>query len=548
MTGGATIAHRRWGVRAALALASLVGAFGLASTAHAEVKRWALLVGADQGFAHETKLAYAEADVDAVADTLTAVGGVASERIVRLKAPTPERLRNTLVDLNLTIQREVRAGVDAVLLVFYSGHGDGETLHLGHATLATDELSKLVRLSPARLKVLVVDACRSGMLTRVKGGRQVAPFRIEVADELRNEGYAIITSSAAGEDAQESEELRSSIFTHHFLAGLRGLGDSNRDGLVTLGETYAYAYEQALKTSSTSMAGSQHATFDYDLRGRADPVLADLRSGDGLAALRLATAGEYLVMHAESNALLWEAVAPRGGASLLLPPGRYHVRLRTNGGVYETDVALVAGDTRPVDSAAMRAVPLAQVVRKGDGARALAMGPSVHGTMHGPLAAGFSPALGGEASFAWDLPHISWAARLGVGRSSASALASNLRSHDLTELSLEVLALYAFDVADWIAVGPLMAVGGAQLWQRIEQAPGCLEACVATRTPRAFLLSAGVWAALSLSRRLALEGRLEAANYTFNRQADTATSGALAPTWRAGTLTWRAGIGLGFRY
>src|SRR5205814_4122811 len=189
----------------------------------------------------------------------------------------------------------------------FSGHSDAQNLHLGADDLSSEELSKLVRLSPAKLKVLLLDSCRSGALTRVKGGHQVPPFQIRVEDQLRFEGYAVITSSSAGEDAQESDALRSSIFTHHFLAALRGPADLNHDGLVTLGEAYAYAYEQALKSSMATVVGSQHATYDYDLHGRADPVLADLRGAHDQGRLILTAPGEYLVMSSDGNAMVLEA-------------------------------------------------------------------------------------------------------------------------------------------------------------------------------------------------------------------------------------------------
>src|SRR3954451_1572440 len=157
-----------------MAIAPLLLGLAHATVAHAEVKRYALLVGANHGYAHEARLQYAESDVSRVADTLGQVAGFASEHVVRLVAPTPARVRGALVDLNLTIQEQVRAGHEAVLFVYYSGHADAQNLHLGPNDLSTEELSKLVRLSPAKLKVLMLDSCRSGTLTRVKGGHQVA--------------------------------------------------------------------------------------------------------------------------------------------------------------------------------------------------------------------------------------------------------------------------------------------------------------------------------------------------------------------------------------
>ena len=242
-----------------LVSAALGGLLALAvlaapAAALAEVKRYAFLVGANRGAAHEVPLRYAESDVNAVAQVLTDLGGFPSERVVRLQGATAPRVRAALMELILTIQRDLRGGGEAVLFAYYSGHADAQNLHLGGTELPTEEISNLVRLSQAKLKVLLLDACRSGALTQVKGGRPVPPFQIGVQDLLRNEGYAIITSSTAGEDSQESQGLRSSVFTHHFLGGLRGLADLNGDRLVTLGEAYSYASEQTLKTSMNTVA------------------------------------------------------------------------------------------------------------------------------------------------------------------------------------------------------------------------------------------------------------------------------------------------------
>src|SRR5919205_1260091 len=88
----------------------ILGLLGRAAPASAEVKRYALLVGANRGHPGEVQLRYAESDVHGVAETLSQLAGFDSERIVRLVAPTPARVRGALVDLSLTIQEQVRAG------------------------------------------------------------------------------------------------------------------------------------------------------------------------------------------------------------------------------------------------------------------------------------------------------------------------------------------------------------------------------------------------------------------------------------------------------
>jgi hypothetical protein len=84
-----------------------------------------------------------------------------------LRGPTPDSVQGALTALN---DRICTRGEPAVLVVFYSGHADALALHLGGGALALERLEQLVRGSAATLRLLIVDACRSGALTRSKGG------------------------------------------------------------------------------------------------------------------------------------------------------------------------------------------------------------------------------------------------------------------------------------------------------------------------------------------------------------------------------------------
>ncbi len=163
-----------------------------------------------------------------------------------------------------------------MLLVYYSGHADAGALHLGGSRLELAELEQLVRGSAAAFRLLVLDSCRSGALTRVKGGTPIPPFDIQLNERVTGEGAVFLTSSSASEDSQESDELKGSFFTHALLSGLLGAADENGDGKVTLDEAYRHAYEATLRASSRTLAGTQHPTFQYDLRGTGDLVLASL--------------------------------------------------------------------------------------------------------------------------------------------------------------------------------------------------------------------------------------------------------------------------------
>lgn len=527
--------------RVCAVLVAFVLTWGKVQAAAAAVERYALLIGVNEGHAQDPRLQYAESDVDNVAQTLEAVGGFRSDRIVRLKNATAEQVRNAVVDLNLLIQRDVSAGTEGVLFVYFSGHGAGGELHLRDTTLSTEELSKLVKLSSAKLKLLMLDACRAGSLTRVKGGRQVAPFQIGIAEQLRNEGFAVITSSAAGEDAQESDTLQSSVFTHHFLGALRGLADENRDGLVTLGEAYGYAYTQSLRSSMTTVVGSQHATFDYDLRGRADPVLANLNAARAEAELVLKEPGDYLIAPLSGPGALVEAHAIEGNTRLRLPAGAYGVRMRTPRRILQTDVALTAGKSKVLTTDEMTALPPALAVRKGEVAATLVHGPSVAGSMHGAVATGFSSTIGAQLGWAFEFPNITLMPRFGVGRAEPVRLPEQIVSHQLTELSLDVAALYVFDLAG-VSVAPLAAIGSALFSQTIERLDGS-----ATARPWALMTSVGAWANWPLAKGFSLETSAELAAFFVRRQSEDTKAGVTS-TPQSGSATYRVSLGLGYRY
>src|SRR5207249_4450049 len=126
-------------------------------------------------------------------------------------------------------------------------HADTEHLHLRGTHLPMDELRRAVADSPAGARVLVLDACRSGALTRVKGGRPAPSFDVRAeAVSGGPQGFVILTSSAAGEASQESDKLGASFFTHYLASALIGASDRNGDGVVTLAEAFSYAADRTV--------------------------------------------------------------------------------------------------------------------------------------------------------------------------------------------------------------------------------------------------------------------------------------------------------------
>lgn len=330
----------------------------------ARAQRYAVVIGNNAGRHHERALEFAERDASRMADVLTSVGSVLPDHLVLVQGANAETARQALIATNERIRAQQEP--PALLVVYYSGHSDAESLHLGDSDLRLSEIEGLVRGSAARLRVLIVDACRSGTLTRSKGGRPAPAIQIRGASTA-GDGVIVLAAAAAGEDAQESPDLGGSFFTHHLLSGLLGAADSNRDGAVSIAEVYKYAYANTLRDSSATLAGSQHPTYRYDIRGQGEVVLTELRAIGARAQLVIPPALDVLVMQGSAaGAMIAEARTPPGSpGTLSVPAGRLFVRARAPRALFEQELVLHSGQTVELVTEKMDRIELARLARKG---------------------------------------------------------------------------------------------------------------------------------------------------------------------------------------
>jgi hypothetical protein len=494
--------RRAAGSLAVLALAALC----LPRAAHAEAARYALVVGHDEGHRDEQSLRYAEDDARRLAEVLVDLGGFAADNVTVLRGPSPDAVQGALIGINDRIRTR---NAPAVLVVFYSGHADALSLHLGTQDLPLERLEQLVRGSAASFRLLIVDACRSGALTRVKGGTAVPAPAIQLAERLPADGLVVWTSSAAHEDAQESDELKGSFFTHHLVSGLLGAADSNGDGAVTLGEAYAHAYEATVRATSRTLAGIQHATYRDEVHGLGDLTLTWLTSrARGLLAF---PAGhDYLVMQGSADgAVVAEVGAHDAERRVSLRGGRYFVRARTAAALLEGTALVVAGGRTTIDESALGRVEYARLVRKGGGhgrADRLEIGYTVRST----VVRDAGPCQGIVGGWAVDLPAFS----VGVRGVACRGTASNaFLDATADQLAAELRAVHAWDFhrTTW-SVGPL--AGLSVLSQRFSS-PG------SAPSRNSFAASAGVTAALSvdLSPRMYFTAELDGITAFFRAQS-----------------------------
>jgi hypothetical protein len=436
---------------------------GLALAAPQEgTRRFAVIVGANEGDHNDGPLRFAERDAERVAEVLEQLGSVYAEDIILLRRPTPDRLRSVFDEVG----RRAAASEDAMVFFYYSGHADADALHLGRYYLPFPELRQAIEDVPAELKVMVVDACRSGELTRVKGAVHAETFQIAARDHLESKGMAIITSSSAGEDAQESDRLRGGVFTHHFVAGLLGAADSSGDRKVSLTEAYRYGYAHTIRTTSKATF-IQHPTYSFEMAGKDDLVLTRLDREEDAGFLVLEEGGEYLIF--ESNAqgdLVSEFTVPSSGR-ISLSPGRYLVRFREADSVREQSLSLVSGETQHVSLTDMEVQPYGMTARKGMAsqrryAAGIAFGVVGEGQPLFELGPGGGGWIGGRVDFAQAtlIPRM----RYTLHRSENQDLAL---THHQVGLDLSLYKL--FDVGR-VALGGGVRLGGDLALQRFDTA------------------------------------------------------------------------------
>jgi len=254
-------------------------------------ERWAVVIGIGQ-YEHPSipSLRFTVADAEAIYATLLGVG-FKKEHVLLLtdKGDKKPTLKNIKWALGTFLARSARK--DDTVLIFFAGHGAPETDPRGlerdglakylipsdadeddlySSALPMEELQTIFSRIESERVVAFLDACYSG----AAGGRTFAARKTRAAgidDQFlerltRTKGRAIITASRPTEVSIELAELGHGIFTYYLVNGLKGAGDLNRDGIITLQELYEYV-EQQVRIKSRAVGGNQHPVMKGELEG-----------------------------------------------------------------------------------------------------------------------------------------------------------------------------------------------------------------------------------------------------------------------------------------
>jgi hypothetical protein len=313
--------------------------------ADAEPSTYALVVGSNAAGPGQTPLRYAEDDARRVGAILSELGGYAPANVDVVLQPTPAILRDHIAQLEKRVAADVAAGKQARIFFYYSGHARSTAIDLGAAGMPLAELRTRLMAVPATLTVVVLDACQSGAFSRVKGATPAADFSFNSRQQLDASGVAVLASSSGSELSQESEQLKSSYFTHHLLVGMRGAGDANGDGTVSVDEAYRYAYHQTLLSTSATAVGGQHVSLEVDLKGHGEVPLSFPRAATRSIVLPAALEGQALVHDKRAKAVVAETHKAKGAATrIAVAPGEYDVVVRQGSTLRRCSVSTNTGD------------------------------------------------------------------------------------------------------------------------------------------------------------------------------------------------------------
>jgi hypothetical protein len=328
-----------------VAAAALGVALGAPARARAGA-RYAVVVGSNAGAPGRAALWFAERDAERFGHVLVELGEFEPEHVQLLRGAGAARVREAVALAEVALARARAAGEHPLFVFYFSGHASAGGLELGGERIPFDELRALVAGTSADARVGIVDACEAGILTQVKGATPAPAldFVLPAGEPVR--GTAFIASTAVGEAAQESAAIGGSFFTHHLELALRGAGDADGDGLVTLGEAFRYTSARTLAGTLATAVGGQHATYDLRMSGRGDVVLADLRRADARLTLPRDPGASYVVRGPAG--LLAEVSGGVRPVTLAVPAGRYHVERRAPEGRAAADLDLARGVAIPL--------------------------------------------------------------------------------------------------------------------------------------------------------------------------------------------------------
>jgi hypothetical protein len=278
------------------------------------------------GLKGDAQLQYTGEDGNKLKRLLTGLGEMDPGHVHWIKGTSVQQVRTRLAEIGRRIKTAQLSGQKVFLQFYYTGHGAARAFHIGGESLAFSEAKALLGGEEPEARVYVLDVCFGASFFATKGFATTPPVRLQIDLDQATRGEVLISSSAGNEQAYEVRNLGGSVFTSHWAMALRGAGDRNRDGQVTLFEAYNYAYDRTVAYSRETLNLPQHPSFQMDLTGAKDLLLTrplQMRSG---LLFRQCKPGLYHVLDQSRSLPIGEIRLPdKGEFTLAVDPGRYRI-------------------------------------------------------------------------------------------------------------------------------------------------------------------------------------------------------------------------------
>jgi len=304
----------------------------------ASVKRFALLAAANNGGDGRIPLRYAITDALSVAKVFQELGGLDNRDRSLLLEPSPDEIVDGIMRLKEQLKAAKKQNLRTEVLFYYSGHSNENGLLLGDKLLSYKRLKNSLNELDVDVKLAILDSCASGAFTRIKGGKTRQAFLVDASSSVS--GHAFLTSSSANENAQESDAIGGSYFTHYLVSALRGAGDVNNDKRITLNEAYQFAFHETLARTEQSLSGAQHAAYDIQLAGAGDLVLTDINNTNAILRLSETFTGRLYIRNPAGRLVVEMNKVADKSIDIGLDASTYLLTLDNRGDLYRASVTL----------------------------------------------------------------------------------------------------------------------------------------------------------------------------------------------------------------
>lgn len=233
-----------------------------------EVRIWAVVIGVAQ-YNHMPTLRYTDDDAyQLFAFLKSPEGGALPDNQIRLLIDEDATKKNILDAMRAVL---LRADDNDVVLFYFSGHGlqgcflpvdyDGYNNKLFH-----HEVRELLQASRAKHKLVLADACHAGTLLAMRSGTVGTALQTYYdAFDKSEGGLALLLSSKGEEYSLEDGGLRSGVFSHFLIRGLKGEADKDKNKIVTIQELHDFVFVNVRRYTAGVQSPVLSGQFDQNM-------------------------------------------------------------------------------------------------------------------------------------------------------------------------------------------------------------------------------------------------------------------------------------------